>query len=210
MRLRKLSALLMLVVMCLTAFCIEASASEGKQAELPVTVEVTGDAPSTPEDYIIKLQVIDGSPMPAADTLTVKGSGKAAFPVITYEEPGIYCYKVFQQAGSNTRCEYDATVYYVRISVTNTDTGLGTVIAVHTDEGMTSEKSDIIFKNNYKAKPTVKPTETPKPPKKGKISPNTGDNSHMALWFTLICICLAGAAVAVIAAIKRKNKKTDK
>ena len=86
----------------------------------------------------MKLSALDQAPVPKDDTLKITGEGTSAFPAISYSSPGIYGYKVSQQAGSHKRGHYDETVYYVRVTVTNAeDGGLEAAVAAHTDAGMT-------------------------------------------------------------------------
>ena len=177
---------------------------------------MTGEAPKTAEEYKIRLQAIDNAPMPATDTLNILGSASGTFTGITYERPGIYCYKLYQEAGSNKKAEYDKTVYYIKVSVMNgTNGSLESAIAAYTDEAMTGVKSDIVFKNKYTADPSPAPSVTPSPtPKstptkttsvKAAKATATGDSSSGEMWFAVIGI---GAAVMAIAMTRmhRKNK----
>ena len=67
---------------------------------------------------------------------------------------------VTQLAGSHERGHYDATVYFVRVSVTNGENGgLESVVAAHIDEQMTSAKREISFENSYDPVPTAPETE---------------------------------------------------
>ena len=142
--------MLLLLVLCLTVSPISAYAAGMVGVAIPVSVNRTGDAPSPEETYTFVLQAVDNAPMPEESTLKITGAGKGAFPVINYSTPGIYCYKVSQQAGSHDRGNYDETVYYVRVSVINGQYGgLEAVVAVHTDAAMTSKKQDITFTNTY-------------------------------------------------------------
>ena len=142
--------MLLLLVLCLTVSPISAYAAGMVGVAIPVSVNRTGDAPSPEETYTFVLQAVDNAPMPEESTLKITGAGKGAFPVINYSTPGIYCYKVSQQAGSHDRGHYDGMVYYVRVSVINGQYGgLEAVVAVHTDAAMTSKKQDITFTNTY-------------------------------------------------------------
>ena len=79
---------------------------------------------------------------------------------MSYSVPGVYCYTVSQQPGSLKKGHYDSTVYYVKVTVTNGDSGeLEAVVAAHTDAQMVSEKQDITFVNTYD--PADTPTPTP-------------------------------------------------
>lgn len=213
---RKIPAVFLLVVLCLTAFPVSAFAADAVNVAIPVSVELSGETPSPEETYTVVLQAVDDAPMPAENTLEITGEGTAAFPAITYSTPGIYCYTIAQQRGSHVRGNYDATTYYVRVSVINDGNGgLGAVVAAHTDAQMESEKQDIIFANAYdKVKDTpsvadgIKPHKTISPQKtstKSKTgSVKTGDDSELTLWISLLA---ASGIGLLLAAAKRKQSK---
>ncbi|HIU77335.1 MAG TPA: LPXTG cell wall anchor domain-containing protein [Candidatus Pelethocola excrementipullorum] len=191
---RKIPAVLLLVILCLTVFPISALAAEVTEVKIPVSVELSGKTPSPEETYTVVLQSVDGAPMPSESTLKIKGSGTAAFPAISYSTPGIYCYTVTQQAGSHERGQYDETVYYVKVAVTNAKSdGLEAVVTVHTDAQMTSAKQDVTFTNTFDVPKTPsKPLSKPDQPKKVTIMPKTGDNTNLALLIGLLCVSGCG------------------
>ena len=83
-----------------------------------------------------------------------------------YAVPGVYTYSVSQQPGKLENGHYDNTVYYVKVTVTNGESGdLEAVVAAHTDAQMNSEKQDIGFVNSYDPvdTPTPVPENTPTP-----------------------------------------------
>lgn len=214
MSIRKIPAVLMFVVLCLTAFPVSVFAAGNVEVKIPVSVELSGETPSPEETYTVVLQSVDGAPMPSESTLKIKGSDTAAFPAISYSTPGIYCYTVTQQAGSHERGHYDETVYYVKVTVTNAKSdGLEAVVTVHTDAQMTSAKQDITFTNTYDvAKTPSKPPSKPDQPKKvTTIMPKTGDNTNLALSICLLCV--SGCGVFLIAGAnyrRRHEEKIDK
>ena len=223
---RKFPAVLLLAVLCLTVFPISAMAAGVAEVKIPVSVELSGEKPSPDETYTIILQGEDEAPMPEENILTVTGAGKAEFPAVSYSVPGVYCYTVSQQPGSLKKGHYDSTVYYVKVTVTNGDSGeLEAVVAAHTDAQMVSEKQDITFVNTYDPADTPTPTpETPvttTPDKTGsnptasgtssshvKSMPKTGDNTNIGKWIAVICV--SGCAVLLIIGFARKKQKTDK
>ena len=129
------------------------AATDSVSVNIPVSVKINGDAPSTAEDYTIKLAAqSENAPMPSRDTITVNGEGKSEFPDITFEKPGVYNYTLFQIAGSSANCKYDSTVYDVVITVTNSNTkeGFDVVVAVKVND----EKYDCAqFVNEYEKIP---------------------------------------------------------
>ena len=185
--------MLLLLVLCLTVSPISAYAAGMVGVAIPVSVNRTGDAPSPEETYTFVLQAVDNAPMPEESTLKIIGAGKGEFPVINYSTPGIYCYTVTQQAGSHDRGHYDATVYYVRVSVTNGEYGgLEAVVAVHTDAAMTSEKQDMTFTNTYdpvqsdsssggSSGGSSGSSGSSSSSSTGVASPQTGDNANILL-----------------------------
>lgn len=199
---KKIPAVLLLVVLCLTVFPISVFAAGGAEVKIPVSVELSGEKPSPEETYTYVLKAVDDAPMPEDSTVTITGSGKAAFGAITYQTPGIYCYTVTQQAGKNARGHYDETVYYVKVTVTNAEKGgLQAVVAAHTDPQMVSEKSDITFKNTYDAEKKV-PDQTEITKKTNKII-KTGDTSNLNLIISLFCV--SGCALGMLFCKKYKK-----
>ena len=147
---RKFPAVLLLAVLCLTVFPISAMAAGVAEVKIPVSVELSGEKPSPDETYTIILQGEDEAPMPEENTITITGAGKAEFPAVEYAVPGVYTYSVSQQPGKLENGHYDNTVYYVKVTVTNGESGdLEAVVAAHTDAQMNSEKQDIGFVNSY-------------------------------------------------------------
>lgn len=186
-KIKKIPAVLLLVVLCLTVFPISVFAAGDAEIKIPVSVELSGEKPSPEETYTYVLEAFDDAPMPQESIVTITGSGKTAFDTITYQTPGIYCYTVTQQAGKNTRGHYDETVYYVKVTVINAEKGgLQAVVAAHTDPQMVSEKSDITFKNTYDAVKKVS--------NKTENTVQTGDSSDLNLMISLLCIsgCVIG------------------
>lgn len=191
---RKIPAAVLLLVLCLTVFPLSAFAADTSVGvAIPVSVELSGETPSPEETYTFVLQAVDNAPMPEESTLKIIGAGKGEFPVINYSTPGIYCYTVTQQAGSHDRGHYDATVYYVRVSVTNGEYGgLEAVVAAHTDAAMTSEKQDMTFTNTYDPAQSDSSSGgssggssgssgSSSSSSTGVASPQTGDNANILL-----------------------------
>lgn len=195
---KKIPVVLLLVVLCLTAFPISVFAAENVELKIPVSVELSGETPSPEETYTFVLQAVDSALMPEKTTVKVNGAGTAEFPAINYSTPGIFCYMVTQEAGSHERGHYDETVYYVRVTVTRTSSGgLETVAAAHTDAQMISEKCDITFKNTYDA--VKKPAKV----ENLKNQPKTGDDANQGVRW----LFMAGSCLGVVLLICRKSRK---
>lgn len=199
------------------------SAMPVEAAEIPATlpeVEVVlgGAVPGTAEEYTIKLQAEDAAyPMPEGTkdgiyTMTIKGADKKTLPQITFEKLGIYKYKIWQEAGKNSKCTYDNSVYHMTISVTNNKTydGYSVVVALYKD-GITEKQEDIEFKNVYKADPVKPKPKDPEPeePELIEVHPVnppdvvTGDNARIYLYLAIMVI----AVVGMVALCPKKRRK---
>ena len=200
------------------------SAMPVEAAEIPaslpeVEVVLGGAVPGTAEEYTIKLQAEDAAyPMPEGTkdgiyTMTIKGAGKKTLPQITFEKLGIYKYKIWQEAGKNSKCTYDNSVYHMTISVTNNKTydGYSVVVALY-KEGVTEKQEDIIFKNVYKADPVKPKPEDPEEPELIEVHPvnpapvKTGDSARIYLYLAL----MAAAVVGMVALFAAKRSKKGK
>ena len=209
---RRIPAVFLLTALILAAFPVTAFAAEAAEVKIPVKVELSGETPAQKETYIIKLEAHNQAPMPAQDTVKVTGTGMSEFPAIRYTAPGIYCYKVSQQAGSHERGHYDETVYYVKVTVTNAeDGGLATAAAVHTDAAMTGEKRDIVFKNTYDAVPQPPKPDTSDTPgtsaKKTADSARTGDAADTFLFGILSGISGLSLCLAAVVNVRKRRKE---
>lgn len=212
---RKIPAVLLLAVLCLTVFPCSAFAANAAEVRIPVTIETSGETPSPEESYTVKLKAMDDAPMPSENILKINGKGTHTFPVIHYTTPGTYCYRITQQEGSSARGHYDTTMYYVKVSVTNAENGnLETVIAVHTNAQMTDAKRDIIFINTYDPvkKTTESTTESMQKKKESrkitsKSKTKTGDKSDVVLFTTLL---FASSVCLLLIAISRYREKYHK
>ena len=219
------------MVLCLTALPFSAFGAESVEVKIPVSVKVSGGTPSSEESYTLVLRAADNAPMPEADTLKITGEGTGAFPAISYSAPGVYCYTVSQQSGSHKRGHYDETVFYVKVTVTNGESGdLEAVVAAHTDAEMTGEKQDIVFENSYDPipTPTKEPAPTTEPTKEPEAGPTaapetvqketettstsakavkTGDETDMTLWIGMLigAVCVFCAASAYVYSRKHSS-----
>ena len=219
---RKIPAVLLFAVLCLAVFPFSTFAAQDVKVRIPVTIQTSGETPSPEESYTVVLQAVDDAPMPSENVLKITGAGESAFGVIQYTAPGIYCYTITQTSGVDERGQYDQTIYYVKVSVTNGENGnLETVIAAHTDQEMTDAKRDITFTNYYKPKKktsestteTISTTKT-KPEtrsgnkenagKKSKNKVKTGDNTNTTLFAILL---FASGTGLLIIAISRYREK---
>lgn len=137
-----------------------AFAQEAATLEIPITIELKGKVPSTPEDLVVVLTAQEkSSPMPAGTvdgkyTMTVAGSVTQNFPAITYDRTGIYYYSIYQEQGTNKKGTYDQNKYLVEVMVTNAENAdaLEASLLVYAGSDKTAPKSgEIKFTNSYKS-----------------------------------------------------------
>lgn len=167
-------ALLMLMV-CSGLASTVALAAETLKVAIPVSVAHEGAVPDEIDGYVIKLKADDASyPMPEGSeegiyTLKLKGAEETAFPEITYEKLGVYTYTVWQEAGSNSLCSYDSSVFKVTVYIVNSENGGYASTVVVRYEGETDKEDTLIFKNVYTEppksdNPPAEVVDEPEPP----------------------------------------------
>lgn len=95
--------------------------------------------------------VSQGEGEPTVLTAKNDASGKVAFPVISFNAPGEYHYRLAEVDGGLGGVTYDTTVYDVTAKVVdNGDGTLGVTWSVSKD-GKALEGKEIVFANSYKA-----------------------------------------------------------
>ncbi len=184
------AALLLALLLCVSMVPAYAATVENDTVNLQVNLTITGDISSTAErDYTFRLTAVspDGAPMPAtvataedgtlyAD-LVIKGTGTGDFTgyfgEMKFDRVGEYHYTVKQIAGDYSRCNYDSTVYNVKITVFNGqdketgefDKGLYCAVAVRKDgaDETAETKTELNFTNHYRSSPSHRDDPKPKP-----------------------------------------------
>lgn len=136
---------------------------------ISASIVLGGAIPEAPDSFEIRLAPADeNAPVPGGgtDTLTIRGAGQGTFPEITYTQPGIYRYTIYQLPGT-AACVYDEERYYLTVTVINGEHGLECAAVLYQD----NENSKLelpVFYNVYPAIPqqtetqpeTEKPTES--------------------------------------------------
>lgn len=158
---------LLIGLMCVQMVGMSALAKEFPSIKLPVTVEQWGDVPVNAEEMDIVLTAVDGiCPMPEGSvdgkyTLTVKSGTTGYFPEISFSTLGIYEYTVHQEIGNISRCDYDNTVYQMRVYVTNAENGDGfeSTTILYIDD-VNTKYPEINFINEYDERKTKEPDPT--------------------------------------------------
>lgn len=181
------TALVLVLLLCVSmvpAFAAEAGTVEVK--DLKVILHITGDLSSNAErEYTFRLTpVTEGAPLPekvetAEDgtrytDLVIKATGtgdfSGTFNPFTFSRVGEYDYKLTQIPGDYSRCNYDTTVYDVKITVFNKENketgeyeGLTYQIAVRKADDAEKKYDNIEFTNHYRSSPSHRDDPKPKP-----------------------------------------------
>lgn len=208
----------MMLILLVAAFCglgvaQTVFAAELPTVEVPVEIVLTGTLPEPAEDFVVTLKAMDPScPMPADSTdgecsITIKGAGKASFPVITYDRVGVYAYTITQKVGENPKCTYEELAYRLTVYVTNAENG-GLETTAILDKGDDTEKLDCaVFHNAYDVEPTeTEPPTTVPPVTEPPVTPPTGDETNFAL-YGLLAVVSAGVLVGLVMTRKKKTEE---
>lgn len=220
---------LVMTVLCSVMMVQTCFAAELPAVTIPAQITLSGTLPEPAEDYVIKMEADhkEDTPMPVGAqngiySLTINGEGSGEFPVITFERVGVYTYKIWQEAGTNSKCTYDNTVYTMTVYVVNAENGSGLeATAVLYPDMESNKQSGATFKNEYEIETeaeteteteTESETETEKETEKqsetttAKAAPKTGDTTPIARWIGV----LAGAAVVLAALLWSRRKNSEK
>lgn len=228
---RQHNIVLLLPLLCmLVLFPLRAHAQEyACSVSLPVRIALTG---TVDVGFTVEMDSAEGAPLPEENTVTVRGSGQAAFGAITYTAPGDYHYTVAQRAGNVPYMTYDDTVYQVTVRVVNDEGGLAPEIWA-TRDGQTEKTAELVFANTYDP-PTAPPsggsqnggdgTAQQSPAGQGGTSltaslppavsavlqrlpiPQTGDQFPLALLVVVMCAAAAGFGYSYL---RRRRPKAD-
>ncbi|MBR6444092.1 MAG: Cna B-type domain-containing protein [Firmicutes bacterium] len=163
----------------------------------PVKKVIKGDAPKKAETYTFKLEAKeDANPMPNAAngsksmTTTITGEGESEFGEIVFTENEVrdepYMYRITEVPGTNKNCEYDDTVYFVKVTVSLDDEG-----KVKAKREYTKKSGEVVTSGTFTFVNTYK-NPAPEP------APQTGDDSNiLPAWIALITSALALAGLGL-------------
>ena len=155
------------------------------KAEVPFSCENVDDSAN---DYEIVIERLDDvSPMPEK-VVTKIGYGNGSFE-IGIDEPGTYQYKVYENAGDNSRIIYDDTTYTVTLFVTSDDDG-------NLDYEVILSKGGI-----------VKPAEISFINKAARAPVTTGEDANTYTPYAIAAIAIGGAVL--ILALRRGKEEQD-
>lgn len=160
----------------------------------PVVKKLVGDTPKSPATFtfVVKAEN-DTNPMPEGSTgntkeLNITGSGYKEIGKITFTEPGVYSYTVYEKDSGATGYTYDKTVYTITYTITEKDGEL--LVSRKITESNGKEVDSPVFTNRYTEKP---------------ILPQTG-----VLWWPVPILLCTGLLFCIIGAIKRRLRKNEK
>lgn len=130
-----------------------ASSYDFVTAEIPVTVEATGDVADETQTFTFEIEPTDDEEAaPDQPEVSIDGGGEAAF-TITTDEVGVYTYTVRQVVGGADRWSYDNQTYNVTVYVYNMGSqdadALKTLVIIVDGEGYKAESC--AFANSYEA-----------------------------------------------------------
>lgn len=120
----RMLSILALVIVVTMAMTVPALAEDkvGTQT-VPITVNVTGDTPETPEDFVIHVDALNGAPLvdgkTALDLLITKTGVVCEDFSLEYVDLGVYEYLVSMTPGEDPNYIYDDTKYIVTVYVLN-------------------------------------------------------------------------------------------
>lgn len=99
-------------------------------------------------EFSFKLEAVtQGAPMPASAIVKNNATGEIVFGEITFTKSGIYNYKLTEVKGTDSRFDYDESVYDVTITVTDNSEGrLFANVALKKDN---MDSSEIVFRNGF-------------------------------------------------------------
>ena len=123
--------------------------------------------------------------------ISIKGAGELPLGDIIIQSPGTYTYEITEVNTGVTGYTYDTSKYVMRLVVEHSEDGPFEIIEGELKkDGVVVE--DIIFTNTYTAPPASD----------GKKSPQTGDESNVALWIMILTLAVGSALF-----VARKNEK---
>ena len=165
----------------------------------------------------VKIENLNGSPAPDAETKVVK-DGESDYFSVVMTVPGVYTYKVYQVAGSDKAVYYDDTVYTISIYVTNAEQEGELTYVFAVESSKTGSKPDKMEFSNVVGGDSKNPTEvtTEKPTGGSDTNVDKNDNQKGISILTgdvfrmkaLIAINII-AAISIMVILYKKSKRDD-
>ena len=212
------------MILCLTAFPVSVFATADTEVKIPVSVVLKEQGTSESVTTEILLEGEGEVPAPTKRSIRIKGTGKGNFQGIHFTAPGIYEYRIYQNSGNNPKVQYDKRIYYLRITVINSEEGgLEASVATYTDSRREGKKSEIHFVNTYERETTPSPTSSVKTVNsanpsvktvkrtsvqavKTSTKPKTGDVTPIMLWIGLLGAASIVLLIILYIFVKKQNK----
>ena len=155
------------------------------QAVVPFTCEKVESAANEYEIVIEKLD--EACPSPDVVTKKIK-AGDGTF-TIGIDEPGTYQYKIYENAGTDSKITYDDTTYTVTLFVTSDDDG-------HLDYQVVLSKGGL-----------VKPASVSFVNKAVRMPISTGETANPYTPYALAAFAIGG--IVLILALRRRKEEAD-
>ena len=145
-----------LIPAVLAVFLLPQTASAAQEActvSIPVEIQVTGDNVPAGQSYRLVLEgITPQAPVPETAELVVEGPGTAEFGEITYQVPGDYRYRIYQNSGTAENFTFDQTVYTLTVQVTLGEEGnLEAQLWAMSSNSGNEKVSRLVFANQYAA-----------------------------------------------------------
>lgn len=161
--------------------------------ELPAEVKIVGGKPTSQQEFTLVLEpVTDGAPMPQgcnkSCSLSFLGAERKIFPSISFGEPGVYKYRLYQVEGELNHYGYDNAVYELGVYVSALPGGGLDSSVLLTQEDKEGKIADVIFTNRYY------------PP--NDKTPETGDTTRSGRYLFLATV----SAVCLVVLLKPRKK----
>ncbi len=172
--------------------------------------ETEGPDPQNPDPVSVKIaaeKVMDGKYPRGKDFTFVltdeagnviqtvnNRDGVIEFDTLTFQQEGTYTYTVTEKAGSNSKIDYDDTVYKVIVTVTEGEDAYTASVAYEKD----GEDYTVLPRFVNKTKGTNPPDDPD--------NPKTGDDSNIGLYLSL---CFGSALAILLLLFFTKRKKED-
>lgn len=115
---------------------------------------ITGDTPKKSDAFTFKLQALNDAPMPQGSVngekyITINGQGQNTFGSITYYKAGTYKYTITETEGVISGYTYDASIYNLTVTVTESNKKLTIQSAVYSKLNDSKPHSIAEFTNKY-------------------------------------------------------------
>ncbi len=116
--------------------------------------KILGEAPFDYPVFTFSLKAGKaGYPMPAdangtVKTCTLQGAGSVDFGSVSIDKPGVYTYEISQESGADAAWSCDASVYELKIVVTQKDEGLSATKSLEKDG---EQQDEVLFTNSYRS-----------------------------------------------------------